>query len=145
MAGFVHYLPLRGSSDACGITYIAVAQHARRQGIARTLVNSLRNTYPHIGLSCPIEKVEIFEKLGMQVVGCNHNHVEMNTKKEPPPGVIGVLDVAPLFGSQEVLALQAQLEMKHKRSGLKQAQQQLARIYHRDCVRVANYVRTRIQ
>jgi len=143
VVGFVHYLPLRGSADACGVTYIAVAQHARRQGVARALMDEVRKAYPHIGLSCPIEKVEIFEKLGLQVVGANHNHVEMNTDEEPTPGAIGVLDVEPLFHSPEVLDLQAKLVMKHKRSGLKQAQQELARLYHRDCSRVASFVQDR--
>jgi len=141
VAGFVHYLPLKDSKDACGITYIAVAKHVRHNGVASTLIEELRKAYPNVGLSCSIEKVDVFKKLGFNVVGSNQNHVEMNTELAPTPGVMGVLDVAPLFESPEVMELQATLEMKHKRSGLKQAHQQLARSYRRDCERVSRFVR----
>lgn len=139
--GFLIYLPLNGCPDACGVTYMAVSVRHRRKGIARAMVNEMLAHFPHAGLSCAIEKVPYYEALGFQVLDRRDNQVYMNTRDYTAAGMMGTLNVAPIYESPMVQHIQDELCRKYGRKALADAQKQLARSYERGQVRAERFVR----
>lgn len=139
--GFLIYLPVNGCPDACGVTYMAVSSRHRRQGIARAMIDEMLTLYPHAGLSCSIEKVPYYEALGFQVLDRRDNQVYMNSRDYTASGMMGTLNVAPIYESPMVQHIQAELIRKHGRRALVDAQKQLARSYERGQVRADKFVR----
>ncbi len=77
LAGFIQYKPRLMVSDAASIGYAAVAKDYRGQGVFTRLLAELKNTYPILGLDCPLELVEMYEKLGFRVSTRQNAHVGM--------------------------------------------------------------------
>ncbi|ELG7184137.1 TPA: GNAT family N-acetyltransferase [Pseudomonas aeruginosa] len=141
LIGFLIYLPVNGCPDACGVTYMAVSGRRRRQGIARAMVNEMLALFPHAGLSCSIEKVPYYEALGFQVLDRRDNQVYMNTRDYTAAGMMGTLNVAPIYESPVVQQIQDEIIRKYGRRALVDAQKQLARSYERGQARAEKFVR----
>lgn len=139
--GFLIYLPVNGCPDACGVTYMAVSARHRRKGIARAMVNEMLQHFPHAGLSCAIEKVPYYEALGFQVLDRRDNQVYMNTRDYTAAGMMGTLNVAPIYESPVVQHIQDEIIRKYGRRALVDAQKQLARSYERGQTLAEKFVR----
>lgn len=144
LVGFLIYLPVNGCPDACGVTYMSVSGRHRRKGIARAMVGEMLALYPHAGLSCSIEKVPYYEALGFQILDRRDNQIYMNTRNYTAAGMMGTLNVAPIYESPQVQQIQDKIVRKYGRRALVDAQKQLARSYERGQGRAEKYVRERL-
>lgn len=124
LLGFVLYLPVQGDPDACAVAYMAVQTGHRRQGIARTLLASMRERYPHAELACAVGKVGVFEALGFQVLGARGPQVLMNTRDHATDGLVAVLDVAPIYRTLEIQQIHTYLLQQHGKRAMVDAEKQ---------------------
>ena len=124
--GFLLYLPVSGARDACGVTYMAVKEGFRRQGVAKEMMAELLRRYPHAALTCVVEKVPYYEAMGYQVIGTRGPQVSMNTRDHECAGRMGVINVEPIYGSQEVRDIYAALARKHGIPRIQQAETDLS-------------------
>lgn len=124
VVGFVLYLPVKNAPQACGITFMAVQAGFRRQGVARGMMQAVLARYPHAELACSVEKVPAFETMGFQVRGARDTQVLMNTRDYATDGLMGVLDVAPIFSSLEVRQIHTYLLQKHGKRAMVDAEKQ---------------------
>lgn len=122
--GFVLYLPVKDNPQACGVAFMAVDASQRRRGIARTMLEELRKRCPHIELSCAVAKVPYFEALGFQVLGARGPQVLMNTDEHVTDGLIAVLDVAPIYRSNEVRQIHSYLLQRNGKRAMVDAEKQ---------------------
>jgi GNAT superfamily N-acetyltransferase len=100
--GFLKYLPLKDMPEACGITYMAVRQEKRRRGVARALMGELLALHPHTELTCFVEKVPLYEKLGFRVIGHRDTQVRMCTREKSAEGVMAVLDTSQIYSTPPI-------------------------------------------
>lgn len=140
VVGFLQYLPVKGCTDACGITYMAVSARHRRKGVARGMIASMLENYPHAALSCVIEKVPLYEKLGFQVIGSRDGQVSMNTRDYVANGMIGTMAVSGLFETEDALRIRAHLDMKYGRKAILDAQKRILRDHTRMVERTKKFV-----
>ncbi|MGB3125216.1 MAG: GNAT family N-acetyltransferase [Pseudomonas sp.] len=122
--GFCLYLPVKDDPEACGIAFMAVHAGLRRQGVARAMLQEVLAHYPHAELACAVEKVPTFEALGFQVRGARGTQVLMNTRNYGTDGLMGVLEVAPIYNSLEVRQIHTYLLQKHGKRAMVDAEKQ---------------------
>ncbi|WP_350598390.1 GNAT family N-acetyltransferase [Pseudomonas sp. 65/3-MNA-CIBAN-0223] len=124
VVGFLLYLAIQDDPDACGVAYMAVQAGHRRQGIARQMVREMVGRYPHAELTCAVAKVPWFESMGFQVVGVRGTQVLMNTRDHSSDGLMGLLDVGPIYSSLEVRQIHTYLLQKHGKRAMVDAEKQ---------------------
>ncbi|VVO36075.1 GNAT family N-acetyltransferase [Pseudomonas fluorescens] len=122
--GFLLYLPVKDDPEACGVAYMAVHASHRRRGVARAMLGEMVGRYPHAELTCSIAKVPWFESMGFQVVGVRGTQVLMNTRDHSTDGLMGLLDVAPIYSSLEVRQIHTYLLHKHGKRAMLDAEKQ---------------------
>ncbi|KRP59350.1 GNAT family N-acetyltransferase [Pseudomonas trivialis] len=122
--GFLLYLPVKNDPEACGVAFMAVQAGRRRQGVGRAMMGEVLARYPHVELGCAVEKVAVFEAMGFQVLGARGTQVVMNTRDYGTDGLMGVLDVASIYGSLEVRQIHAYLLQKHGKRAMVDAEKQ---------------------
>lgn len=122
--GFCLYLPVKDDPEACGVAFMAVHAGHRRQGVARAMLLEVLAHYPHAELACAVEKVPTFEALGFQVRGARGTQVLMNTRTYGTDGLMGVLEVAPIYNSLEVRQIHTYLLQKHGKRAMVDAEKQ---------------------
>ncbi|AKA80648.1 GNAT family acetyltransferase [Pseudomonas synxantha] len=122
--GFCLYLPVKDDPEACGIAFMAVQAGFRRQGVARGMLGEVLARYPHAELACAVEKVPVFEAMGFRVRGARGTQVLMNTRDYGTDGLMGVLDVAPIYSSLEVRQIHTYLLQKHGKRAMVDAEKQ---------------------
>lgn len=122
--GFCLYLPVKDDPEACGIAFMAVQAGFRRQGVARGMLGEVLARYPHAELACAVEKVLVFEAMGFRVRGARGTQVLMNTRDYGTDGLMGVLDVAPIYSSLEVRQIHTYLLQKHGKRAMVDAEKQ---------------------
>ncbi|WP_338487171.1 GNAT family N-acetyltransferase [Pseudomonas trivialis] len=122
--GFLLYLPVKNDPEACGVAFMAVQAGWRRQGVGRAMMGEVLARYPHAELGCAVEKVAVFEAMGFQVLGGRGTQVVMNTRDYGTDGLMGVLDVASIYGSLEVRQIHAYLLQKHGKRAMVDAEKQ---------------------
>ncbi|KRP48012.1 Acetyltransferase (GNAT) family protein [Pseudomonas libanensis] len=122
--GFCLYLPVKDDPEACGIAFMAVQAGFRRQGVARGMLGEVLARYPHAELACAVEKVPAFEAMGFRVRGARGTQVLMNTRDYGTDGLMGVLDVAPIYSSLEVRQIHTYLLQKHGKRAMVDAEKQ---------------------
>ncbi|QXQ16384.1 GNAT family N-acetyltransferase [Pseudomonas tolaasii] len=122
--GFCLYLPVKDDPEACGIAFMAVQAARRRQGVARAMLQDVLASYPHAELACAVEKVPVFEAMGFQVRGARGTQVLMNTRDYGTDGLMGVLEVAPIYRSLEVQQIHTYLLNKHGKRAMVDAEKQ---------------------
>ena len=122
--GFCLYLPVKDDPEACGIAFMAVQAGFRRQGVARGMLGEVLARYPHAELACAVEKVPVFEAMGFRMRGARGTQVLMNTRDYGTDGLMGVLDVAPIYSSLEVRQIHTYLLQKHGKRAMVDAEKQ---------------------
>ncbi|MHC8314773.1 GNAT family N-acetyltransferase [Pseudomonas sp. LB3P31] len=142
--GFLLYLPIQDDPDACGVAYMAVQSGHRRQGIARRMLREMVGRYPHAELTCAVAKVPWFEAMGFQVVGVRGTQVLMNTRNHSSDGLMGLLDVAPIYSSLEVRQIHTYLLQKHGKRAMVDAEKQRDRHLDQLTHKAHEFVRGRI-
>lgn len=83
VVGFLMYMPLDGVVGECGINYMAVHHEHRRAGVAAKLLDTLHSAFRQSTLTCQIELVPMYEKLGYKVIGSRESHVTMTNGDIP--------------------------------------------------------------
>ncbi|WP_122314318.1 GNAT family N-acetyltransferase [Pseudomonas cichorii] len=124
VTGFALYLPVKDDPQACTVAYMAVRENHRRRGIARAMLDKVRERYPHAELCCVAGKVPCFESMGLQVIGARGPQVIMNTRDHGTDGLLAVLDVAPIYRSLEVQQIHAYLLKQHGKRAMVDAEKQ---------------------
>ncbi|EFQ63776.1 GCN5-related N-acetyltransferase [Pseudomonas fluorescens WH6] len=124
LIGFLLCLPVKDDPEACGIAFMAVQAGRRRQGVARAMMQDVLARYPHAELACAVEKVPVFEDVGFQVRGARGTQVLMNTRDYGTDGLMGVLDVAPIYSSLEVRQIHTYLLQRHGKRAMIDAEKQ---------------------
>ncbi|WP_153785402.1 GNAT family N-acetyltransferase [Pseudomonas sp. EMN2] len=127
--GFVLYLPTPTNPEACGISYMAVAAGARRQGVARAMMEQLVERYPHVELTCAVHLVPLYERIGFQVIeGSDHpTQVVMNTRSYSTTAEMRPLNVEDLFHSEEAQRFKQRFVREHGRAAVVQSDEQIYR------------------
>ncbi|WP_283188388.1 GNAT family N-acetyltransferase [Pseudomonas sp. PMCC200344] len=144
VVGFLLYLPVKDDPDACGVAYMAVSASHRRQGIARRMLQEMVGRYPHAELTCAVTKVPYFEAMGFQVVGGRGTQVLMNTRDHGSDGLMGLLDVAPIYSSLEVRQIHTYLLQKHGKRAMLDAEKQRDRHLDQMTRKANEFVRERL-
>ena len=144
VVGFLLYLPIQDDPDACGVAYMAVQAGHRRQGIARRMVREMVGRYPHAELTCAVAKVPWFESMGFQVVGVRGTQVLMNTRDHSSDGLMGLLDVGPIYSSLEVRQIHTYLLQKHGKRAMVDAEKQRDRHLDQVTRHTEEFVRQRL-
>lgn len=109
VVGFVLFSPVPGYPDACGLHYMAVARRHRNKGVARAMMRQVIQRYPHAELTCAIEKVSFYEKLGFNVLDVRSTQVVMNTRDASTPGQMAIVRVDLISQSDQAKQIQTQL------------------------------------
>jgi len=122
LAGFLLYLPIEGEDSACAVAYMAVRQDLRRRGIARAMLDEVRQRHPRIELACGKGKVACFEALGLQVVGARGPQVLMASDAPAGTSELAVLDVAPIYRTLEIQQIHSYLLKQHGRKAMVEAE-----------------------
>jgi len=144
VVGFLLYLPVATHPDACGITYMAVKQSHRRRGYGSAMMRDAIARYPHVELTCPVKKVPFYEQLGFQVIDSENTQVVMNTRSTSTTGLMGIVDVAPIFQSPQAKQIHAQLVSRWGMKVMGKAEKQLQRHVDQLARQAASYVRERL-
>lgn len=125
--GFLLYLPVPSDADACGINYMVVKQNHRLQGVARAMMAGAIERYPHVELTCTISKVPFYERLNFRVLTAEGAQVVMNTRSASTKGLMGLVNVEPIFRDPRVQAIQGRLVQRWGRKAVLNAEKQLER------------------
>ena len=127
--GFVLYLPTPTNPEACGISYMAVAADARLQGVARAMMVKLVTLRPHVGLTCTIPLVPVYERLGLQVIeeSDHPTQVVMNTRSYSTTALMRPLDVEDLFYSPEAKTFRQRFLRDHGMTAVTRSDEQIQR------------------
>jgi len=141
--GFLLYLPIQDDPEACGVAYMAVHANHRRQGVARRMLREMVGRYPHAELTCAVAKVPWFESMGFQVVGVRGTQVLMNTRDHSSDGLMGLLDVGPIYSSLEVRQIHTYLLQLHGKRAMVDAEKQRDRHLDQLTYKANEFVRGR--
>lgn len=125
--GFLMYLPVPTHSDACGVTYMAVQKTHRGRGIGSAMMRKAIERYPHVELTCPVAKVGFYERLGFHVLDAHNTQVVMNTRSASTEGQMAIVDVEPIYRSNQVLEIRDRLLARWGRKEMVHADAQLNR------------------
>ena len=87
-------------------------------------------------------KVPAFEAMGFQVRGARGTQVLMNTRDYATDGLMGVLDVAPIFSSLEVRQIHTYLLQKHGKRAMVDAEKQRDRHLDQLARKAASFVKS---
>lgn len=142
--GFLLYLPVPTHPDACGVTYMAVKQSHRRRGFGTAMMRQAIARYPHVELTCPVKKVPFYEQLGFQVIDSENTQVVMNTRSASTTGLMGIVDVTPIYQSPQAKEIHAQLVNRWGIKVMANAEKQLQRHADQLARQAASYVRERL-
>jgi GNAT superfamily N-acetyltransferase len=127
VVGFVLYSPVPTHPEACGINYMAVKASHRRRGIGRKLMEMVVDRHNHTELTCAVKKVPFYESLGFRVLDSHNTQVVMNTRDESTTGLMAVLNVTPIYESNEAKLIHDQLVQRWGRKHMINAAKQLER------------------
>ncbi|WP_397452766.1 GNAT family N-acetyltransferase [Pseudomonas sp. NA-150] len=120
--GFLLYLPVKDDPEACAVAYMAVRETHRRQGVARGMLQTMLDRYPHAELACVVARVPVFEAMGFQVLAARGPQVVMNTRDHGTDGLVAVQDVAPIYRSLEVRQIHSYLLQQHGKRAMVDAE-----------------------
>lgn len=142
--GFVLYLPLASHPEACGITYMAVNQSHRRRGFGSAMMREVIGRYPHVALTCFVNKVPFYERQGFQVLSSKDTQVSMNTRSSLSKGLMAIVDADLIYQAPEVRQIHAQLVRRWGVKEMKNAEKQLQRHVDQLTRKAASYVHERL-
>ena len=122
LAGFALFLPIDGEPHSCALAYLAVRQDLRRKGIARAMLDQVRQRHPRIELACAKEKLACFEALGFNLIGARGPQILMATPAPAGDAELKVLDVAPIYRTVEIQQIHSYLLKQHGRKAMIEAE-----------------------
>ncbi|WP_238396959.1 GNAT family N-acetyltransferase [Pseudomonas putida] len=102
VVGFATYKPRFPAFTSASISYIAVAESHRGNGVMRMMMNELLEHHPVVALDCPIELEPLYKKFGFYVSGSQGSHIVMETG--PVNGQVFSMDTADLMEEPPVRA-----------------------------------------
>ena len=70
-------ITIYAASGHCGMSYSAVAQSHRRQGIFRMLIDDIKSRFTSIVLTCHLHTVPVYERLGFKIDGQKDAQIQM--------------------------------------------------------------------
>jgi len=120
--GFALFLRAEHDPSVCTVAYMAVRASKRRRGVARGLLDVIKQRHAHVELACMVSKVSWFENMGFQVIGAQGPQVKLSCDGEATDQPIAVLDVAPIYASLEVRQIHAYLLNQHGRKAMLDAE-----------------------
>ncbi|MGF6282108.1 GNAT superfamily N-acetyltransferase [Pseudomonas frederiksbergensis] len=145
VVGFILYLPLQSHPEACGVTYMAVASECRRKGTAKAMMAEVIKRYPHVELTCSPAKVPYYEKMGFQMLRARDTQVVMNSRDHTSQGLMQILDVAPIYQSDEVKQVHSALVQRFGLRAMVDAEKQLERHLKQLSYKASAFVKERQQ
>lgn len=145
VVGFVMYLPVPTHPDACGITYMAVKSARRRKGIGKGMLHQVIGRYPHVELTCPVSKVGFYECEGFRVLDTHNTQIVMNTREASTSGLMGIVDVVPIYESPQAQVIRDQQMQRWGRKEMLNAEKQLRRHVEQLKRHAEAYVRGRLE
>jgi hypothetical protein len=74
---------VQGDPRVAGLNYAAVVEQDRRKGVLREMMATLQSYYPIVALTCSIENVQVYERLGFYPTGASGTHVSMESAPLP--------------------------------------------------------------
>jgi GNAT superfamily N-acetyltransferase len=141
LLGFALTLPAQDNPQACALAFLAVVPERRREGVARALLGDVQARFASVELSAFVHQVPWFEAMGMQVVAASGPQVLMSSTGQASGALIGRLDIAPIYQTQEVHQIHTYLLNQQGEEAMIEAEQQrderldeLA-VQARECVR----------
>jgi GNAT superfamily N-acetyltransferase len=141
--GFALYLPAKDDPEACTLAYMAVQANQRRRGIARAMLQRMVARHPHAELACVVNKVPTFEAMGFHVLAAHGPQVLMSSRDYRSDAVVAVLDLTPIYQSEEVRQIHAYLVKQHGKRAMSAAEQQRDRLLDQMTQRAQALVRER--
>ncbi|EPG9350371.1 hypothetical protein ACKU3Z_031470 [Pseudomonas aeruginosa] len=85
LVGFMIFTTrVQGDPRVAGLNYAAVVEQDRRKGVLREMMATLQSYYPIVALTCSIENVQVYERLGFYPTGARGTHVTMESAPLPP-------------------------------------------------------------
>lgn len=142
--GFLLYLPVRSVSDACGVSYMAVEASHRRTGIGKAMMAEMIARYPHVELTCTVEKVPFYESRGFQVLDVHNTHVVMNTRNHSTTGTLGIVDADKIAKTPEAKKVLDQLVQHRGLKAMVDAEKKLLRHLDQLTRKAEMFVRERL-
>lgn len=94
LIGFLLFMPLTGSQEHCGVNYGAVHEGFRGRGVYSGLIQHMLRLYPSATLTCFVESVPLYERLGFKVDLARSSQVQMITSPSPKDMVMPVIDMS---------------------------------------------------
>lgn len=141
--GFLLYLPVASHPEACAINYMAVDASCRRQGIGSALMATVVERYPHTELTCFVDKVPFYERLGFRPLAVRHTQVVMNTRDQSTTGQIRVVSADHIAASPEARIRHDGLVARWGRKTMKDAHAKMARHVDRLAARAVAFMQAR--
>ncbi|APC19477.1 hypothetical protein BLL42_27470 (plasmid) [Pseudomonas frederiksbergensis] len=96
LIGFLLYMPLTGSQEHCGVNYGAVHEGFRGRGVYSALIHHMLRRYPSATLTCFVESVPLYERMGFKVETARNSQVQMSSTPAPADMVMPVMDMSRL-------------------------------------------------
>lgn len=128
-------------ADACGVNYCVVSEAHRNTGLARGMFDEIKQRFQSIGLSCPIGKVQIYEKLNFRVVSADGVQVAM---------IYGAKDYFPAMRTMDVSKTPAMKESiqrlwdKHGPKKCRKIQNRIDDNQKAESLKVKQFVRSKV-
>jgi len=119
--GFLLYMPITDSVNSCGVNYGAVREASRGRGIFTALVRKMLSRYPLASLSCFVESVPLYERLGFRVEVARSTQVQMTTDPNPGDQTMTVIDLSRLQGHPVVIQAHEDALAKHGHAAIAKA------------------------
>ena len=94
LIGFLLYMPLTGSQEHCGVNYGAVHEGFRGRGVYSALIHHMLRRYPSATLTCFVESVPLYERLGFKVELARSTQVQMYSSPAPDDMGMTVMDMS---------------------------------------------------
>jgi len=94
LIGFLLYMPLTGSQEHCGVNYGAVHEGFRGRGVFSALIHHMFQRYPSATLTCFVESVPLYERLGFKVELARSSQVQMYSSPAPDDMGMPVMDMS---------------------------------------------------
>ena len=142
--GFLLYMPITNSVDSCGVNYGAVLKEYRGLGIFTALMRKMLSRYPLASLSCFVESVPLYERLGFRVEVARSTQVQMTTDPNPGDQTMTVIDLSRLQGHPVVIQAHEDAVAKHGHAAIEQANNEASERVDSLFKKAETYVRDRL-
>lgn len=134
---------LQTSTEAdsfCQLSYLAVAEPYRQQGIAHALVQRAISLYPHTELACSPAQAGFFAGFGLQVLAVRGPQLLLGTQDHLANLLISAQDLAAIFQSTEAVQIQRYLLKQHGKAAMLEAERLHKQQVQQQCEQANRYL-----